>query len=229
MRQRRKGFRAALLLTALAAALICSGFSSAASAEAVGIYAGGHETAGMGSIIKYTYSLELKADASYELKSYFVMGDELYEFIETGSYSVDGSNLALTPEGEDTLEGTVNADGSITVPVKPSAMARQRTTSTLVKVENPAAGVYTAEMQGAATVKATLYLDYQGGYYYLAVPDNGSEPVHEQGFYGVQGDVITFTTSAGETFTGKLGENTISAPFVVAKMMGMRVEIQLAK
>jgi len=41
--------------------------------------------------------------------------------------------------------------------------------------------------------------------------------------------VITFTTSAGETFTGKLGENTISAPFVVAKMMGMRVEIQLAK
>ena len=75
--------------------------------------------------------MELKADGSYELKSYFVLEDALYEFVETGTYQVDGSILIITPQGgEDALEGTVNENGSITVPIKPSQMARQRTEST---------------------------------------------------------------------------------------------------
>ncbi|HPT83428.1 MAG TPA: hypothetical protein PLM25_06020 [Limnochordia bacterium] len=226
----QKGFKTALLGLFTAAALLCSlWFSGAASAAAVGIYAGGHETAGMGGLINYTYTVELKADGSYELKSYFVVGDALYDFVETGTYQVDGSRLVLVPEGEDALEGTVNADGSITVPVKPSQMARQRTESTLVLTDNPAAGIYRATLQGPTTVEATLYLNAQGGYYYLAVPGNNSEAVHEQGFYSVQGSTITFTTSAGEVFTGTLGENTVRAPFVVAKVMGIRVEIELAR
>lgn len=230
MRHWQTGSKTVLLGVVLAAVLICSAWlPGAVSAAEVGVYAGGHETAGMGGIITYTYGVELKADGSYELKSYFVLGDALYEYVETGTYQVDGSKLVLVPAGEDALEGVINADGSITVPVKPSEMARQRTESTLVLTKNPAAGVYRATLQGPTTVEATLYLNPQGGYYYLAVPGNGAEAVHEQGFYSVQDGTIAFTTSSGESFSGKLSENTVSAPFVVSKVMGIRVEIELSK
>ena len=200
------------------------------AANHLGVYAGGHETAGMGSAIAYTYSVELKADESYELKSYFIMGDALYEFIEVGTYSVEGAKLVITPAGEEAIEGTVNSDGSITVGVKPSQMARSRTEATLVPSQNTAAGVYKVTLQGAATVEATLYLDHQGNYAYMAVPGNESPAFHEQGTYSVAGTDITFQIAeSGETVSGTIQDGKVSAPFVVSAMMGMRMGIELAK
>ena len=214
----------------LAAALVCFFGFGAANAAKVGTYAGGHLTPGMGGVINYTYSLELKADGSYELKSYFVLEDALYEFVEIGTYQVNGSKLIVTPQGEDALEGTVNENGSITVPIKPSQMARQRTESTLVLRDNPVAGVYRATLQGPTTVEATLYLALGGDYFYLAVPGNDAEHVYEQGFYSVNGTKITFSSADGlDSFEGTVVNNTITAPFVVSKVMGMRVEIDLTR
>ena len=84
MRHWQRGSKLALLGMVLAAAVFFASLGLVSAAE-TGVYAGGHTTTGMGGMINYTYSLELKADGSYELKSYFVLGDTLYDFVETGS------------------------------------------------------------------------------------------------------------------------------------------------
>jgi len=225
----RWAFFSLFLVIVLALTAIPGGAALAAS-EHLGVYAGGHETAGMGSSVAYTYSVELKADDTYELKSYFVMGDALYEFVEVGSYVIEGSKLVITPQGEEALEGSVNSDGTITIEVKPSQMARSRTEATLTPSQNTAAGVYQATLQGAATVEVTLYLNHQGQYAYMAVPSSDSPAVHEQGMYSVNGTEITFQIAqSGETVSGTIQDGKVSAPFVVSAMMGMRMEIELAK
>ncbi|HHT91738.1 MAG: hypothetical protein QM451_02320 [Bacillota bacterium] len=221
----RKALLSVILLTIL---VFFAGVVQAA--DLLGVYAGGHETAGMGGSIVYTYSVELKADDSYELKSYFVMGDVLYEFIETGTYSVDGAQLVITPEGQEPIEGSVNSDGTITIGVKPSQMARERTEAALTPSAIAVAGVYKATLQGAAAVEITLYLTPLGEYYYLAVPDSDSPAVHENGAYQVNGAELAFQVAeSGETFAGKVEDDKVSAPFIVSAMMGMRMEIELAK
>jgi len=221
----RQAFLSVVLLTAL---VVFAGVAQ--GADYVGVYAGGHETAGMGGSVVYTYSVELKADDSYELKSYFVMGDALYEYIETGAYTRDGAKLVITPEGQDAIEGSLNSDGTITVGVKPSQMASKRTESTLAPATNAVAGVYKAALQGAAVVDITLYLTHQGQYSYLAVPQSDSPAVIEHGVYSASGAELTFQVAdSDETFVGKVQDGKVSAPFVVSAMMGMRMEIELAK
>jgi len=203
-------------------------WSGGVAAAGVGIYAGGHTTEGGMGRVDYNYSLELKDDKTYEIKSYFIMANELYDFSEIGAYSLDANKLVITPQGQDPIEGSVNADGSITIPIKPSPMAPRRTEATLQASANPVAGVYKASMQGATTVEFTLYLTHQGQYFYLAVPANDSAPVYETGFYQVQGTDLTFKIAdSDDTFTGKATDGEIVAPFVVSAMMGMRMEIKL--
>ena len=225
---RRTFFGVTLIVALLACAVMSNGVVQAS--DHIGVYAGGHETAGMGGGVTYTYSVELKADDTYEIKSYFIMGDTLYEFIETGAYIVDGSKLVIIPEGQDAIEGTLNSDGSITTQVKPSQMASKRTESTLIPSNIPAAGVYKATLQGATSVEATLYLTHQGEYFYIAVPGNDSEAVHENGAYSAQGTDITFKVADSDTtFVGTAQDGKVTAPFIVSAMMGMRMEIELAK
>lgn len=219
-----------VLIVAVVLFAAWSGGAVLAADSYIGVYAGGHETVGMGSAINYTYSLELKGDGSYEIKSYFIMGDALYEHVETGVYSVDGSKLVITPEGQDPVQGTLIDDGSIFISLKPSMMARERTEASLTPSKVAAAGVYTATLEGPTTVEATLYLNHQGQYHYLAVPGNDADAVHEQGYYSVAGDEITFQIAdTGEVFAGKVSEDTVAAPFVVSAMMGMRIEIELSR
>jgi hypothetical protein len=215
----------------IAALVLCGAMAGVVQASGhIGVYAGGHETMGMGGQVVYTYSVELKADNSYELKSYFVMGDALYEFVETGAYTIDGSKLVITPEGQDPIEGSLNSDGTITVAVKPSAMASKRTESTLTRSNNTVAGVYTATFQGPTVVEVTLYLTHQGEYCYLAVPGNDSPAVHEDGVYSVNGTELTFKVADSDTtFAGTVQDGKVKAPFIVSAMMGMRMEIEVAK
>ena len=148
--------------------------------------------------------------------------------METGSYQGAGVQLSIVPEGEEALEGVIS-DGSITVPVKPSLMARERSESTLVLTDNPVAGGYRATLQGPVTVEATLYLSLRGDYFYLAVPGNDAEHVYEEGAYTAQACEFVFTTRDGQTFTGIAGEYPVSAPFLVSKVMCTLVVIELAR
>ena len=225
-----KGVFFSLVLIAALIVVALPGGAVQAASDHIGVYAGGHGTTGMAGTVNYTYSVELKADESYELKSYFVMGDALYEFVETGAYAVDGGKLVITPAGQDALVGTLNSDGSITMEVKPSQMASKRTEATLVPSENTVAGVYKATLQGAVAVEATLYLTHQGQYAYIAVPGNDSAAVHENGTYSVTGTEVTFQIAeSGETVSGTAQDGKVSAPFVVSAMMGMRMPVELVK
>lgn len=203
--------------------------SGGVGAQGIGIYAGGHETAGgMGSTVSYSYFLELKADNSYEVKSYFLMGNALYDFTETGTYVLNGSKLTITPTGQEAIEGSVNNDGTVTISVKPSQMASKRTESTLTLSTNPVAGVYRATLQGPTVVEATLYLTHQGQYFYLAVPSNDTAAVHEKGTYSVNGTEIAFQIAdSADSFKGTVDGSEIAAPFIVSAVMGMRMEIKL--
>ncbi len=219
-----------LSLVLMATLVLFAASGAVQAADYIGVYAGGHEAAGMGGNVTYTYSLELKADATYEINSYFVMGDALYEFIESGSYVVDGSKLTITPEGQDAIEGAFNSDGTISIGIKPSQMARTRTDATLTPSNNAVAGVYSATLQGPTVVEATLYLDHQGQYHYMAVPGNDTAAVYENGFYTVSGTELAFKVSDSDvTFVGSIQDEEITAPFVVSAMMGMRMEITLEK
>lgn len=230
----KKGFFGVILIAALVFLVAYPGGNVQAkdAKDYYGVYAGGHAAGGMGGKVAYTYSVELKADGSYELKSYFVMGDDLYEFIETGAYVLDmaAGTFVITPEGKDAVNGSLNADGTITVGVKPSQMASQRTEAVLTRSTSAVAGVYKAALKGAAVINATLYLDHQGGYAYLAVPEGDGEAVHENGSYSVNGGDITFKIADSDTtFAGKTEAGQVSASFVVSAKMGMRMEIKVEK
>ncbi len=226
----KRAFFGVVLMTALVFGVVMSSGAVQAASEHIGVYAGGHETAGMGGAVTYTYSVELKADDTYELKSYFIMGDVLYEFIETGAYIVDGTKLIITPSGQEAVEGSLNNDGSLTIGVKPSQMASKRTESTLAPSNNLVAGVYKATLQGAVAVESTLYLSHNNQYFYMAVPVNDSAAVHDNGVYSVNGAELSFKVADSDvTFVGKAEDGKVSAPFVVSAMMGMRMEITLEK
>ncbi len=197
-----------------------------------GIYGGGHETTGMGGTINYMYTLELKEDFNYEIESYFIMGDEVYDFVETGTYELDLINekITITPDGGETIEGQLNDDDTITIGVKPSQMAPSRTESTLTfTTTSDYAGVYSVTLSGMVDVDATLFLNHMGEYYYMAVPDSDSDTVYENGTYSVDGTVITFAIEGDptDTQTGTIEAGEVTADFIVSVMMGIRSEITL--
>ncbi len=216
------------LFLVLVLAVVFSG--TVLAAEVLGVYAGGHETAaGMGGKVAYHYFIDFKADGSYVIKSYFVMGDSLYDYVEEGTYSVSGEELQITPNGGEAIVGNVNADGTVAISIKPSMMASKRTDAVLAPSANTVAGVYTATLQGPTVIEATLFLTHTGEYYYLAVPGNEAEAVVETGTYQTAGDEITFVLAdTGEVVVGAVQDGEIEAPFVVSVVMGMRMGITLS-
>ena len=222
--------RGLFVLVCVVTLLSLTAGQSGVEAAGVGIYAGGHETVGGMGKVAYNYSLELKEDQSYEIKSYFIMGDELYDFTETGTYVLDAANgkITITPQGQEAIDGSLNKDGSITIGIKPSQMAPRRTESTLTLSTNKVAGVYGATLQGPTVVEATLYLTHAGEYFYMAVPSNDTAAVHESGTYSVSGTEISFKIAdSADTFKGTVDGDEIAAPFIVSAVMGMRMEIKL--
>lgn len=195
-----------------------------------GVYAGGHETtAGMGGKVSYHYFIDFQADGNYIIKSYFIMGDALYDYVEKGTYSVSGKELTIIPDDGEVVTGSVNEDDSVSISIKPSMMAPKRTDVVLAPSANTVAGVYTATLQGPSVIEATLFLTHTGEYYYLAVPDNDAEAVQETGTYMMAGDEITFVLAeTGEVVDGVVKDGEIEAPFVVSVVMGMRMGITLS-
>lgn len=225
MRKTRFGiavFVAVVFVTAFFGTVLASGIS--------GVYAGGHETtAGMGGKVSYHYFIDFQADENYVIKSYFIMGDALYDYVETGTYSVSGKELTITPDGGEAITGSINEDGSVAISIKPSMMASKRTETVLAPSVNTVAGVYTATLQGPTVIEATLFLTHSGEYYYLAVPGNDAEAVQENGTYMTVEDEITFVLAeTGEVVVGVVKDGEIEAPFVVSVVMGIRMGITLS-
>jgi hypothetical protein len=187
-----------------------------ALSEYYGTYAGGHSVQAMGSAVDYAYTLELKAGLRYVFSSEFSMGGTLYTYTENGYWNVDGDAYTLEPAGEDPVQGTINAEGDISIGIRASEMARSRTESLLrVATHADYAGTYVGlKATPMYTANATLVLDMFGGYHYSA--DVGMpEPFEESGTYDVSGSEISFTPEDGAACTGTLENLVLTGSFKV--------------
>jgi len=193
-----------------------------ALSEYYGTYAGSHSVQAMGSAIDYAYTLTLKAGLRYEFSSEFAMGGEVYTYSETGSWNVDGDEFTLVPAGEEAVQGTMDADGAITVGIRASEMARSRTESLLrIATHADFAGTYVGLKATAMyTANVTMVLDMFGAYRYTA--DVGMpEPYEETGSYDVSGTQIAFTPDGGTAYNGTLQNLVLSGKFqVIGNMPG---------
>jgi len=187
-----------------------------------GTYSGSHSTQAMGSTIDYAYTLTLKAGLRYVFASEFAMGGEIYTFVETGSWNVDGEQFTLGPTDEAAVQGTISAEGEITVGILPSEMARSRTEGLLrIATHADVAGTYVGEKSTAMyTAKATMVLDMFGSYHYTA--DVGMpEAYEESGSYDVTETDISFEPDDGTAYAGTLENLTLNGSFrVIGSMPG---------
>ena len=191
-----------------------------ALSEYYGTYAGGHSVMAMGSPVEYTYTLTLEAGLRYVFASEFAMGGETYTYEETGTWDIDGDQFTLYPDGEDAVQGTVDADGAITIGVRASAMASSRTESVLrIATHAGFAGTYIGlKSSPMYTANTTMVLDMFGTFQYSA--DVGEdEPYEESGSYDVDGVDITFAPEGGDTYAGTLANLVLSGNFKIIGMM----------
>ena len=187
-----------------------------ALSEYYGTYAGGHTVRAMGSNVDYAYTLILKAGLRYVFSSEFAMGGTLYTYVETGYWNVDGDVFTLEPTDEDPVQGSINAEGDITIGIRASEMARSRTESILRVATHAAyAGTYVGlKMSPMYTANATLILDMFGEYHYTA--DVGMpEAFEELGSYDVVGTEISFAPVDGVACTGTLENLVLNGSFKV--------------
>ena len=193
-----------------------------ALSEYYGTYVGGHSVQAMGGVVDYAYALTLKAGLRYEFASEFEMGGEAYTYSESGSWDVDGDQFTLTPAGEEAVQGTISADGAITVGVRASEMARSRTESVLrVATHADVAGTFVGEkVTPMYSAKATLVLDMFGTYLYTA--DVGMPEAYEEaGSFDVSGTDIAFEPEDGSAYSGTLQDLVLTGSFrVIGNMPG---------
>ncbi len=191
-----------------------------ALSEYYGTYVGSHSTQAMGATVDYVYTLQLKAGLRYVFTSEFTMGGTAYTYRETGSWNVSGEQFTLDPADEPSVQGTITADGRITIGIRPSAMAAARTDRLLrIATHAHVAGTYFAEKSTAMyTAKATLVLDMFGSYRYT-VDVGQPQPYEESGSYDVIGTTITFEPEGGTAYSATLENLVLTGNFRVIGAM----------
>jgi hypothetical protein len=193
-----------------------------ALSEYYGTYVGTHSTQAMGTTIDYLYSLVLKAGLRYAFTSKFTMSGTDYSYTETGSWDVSDAQFTLDPAEEDPVQGTITADGVITVGIRPSAMAPTRSDRVLrVATHADVAGTYIGlKSSPMYTVTATMELDMFGNYHYVAdvgMPD----PFEESGSYDVMNGEITLEPEGGTPFCASLEDLVLTGEFrIIGSMPG---------
>lgn len=194
--------------------------------EVHGDYAGSHTVSAMGSTVEYNYTIKLGSGCEYRFVSQFEMSGEDYEYIETGSYSVLGTAITLTPAGGSAVTGVINADGSISIAIKASEMGAREDRTLRIATTAAYAGTYYGVVSdtGYDTI-ATIELDMFGNYTYSGV-DSLSGTSTESGTYAVVGNVITLTPTTGSPIIGRLANYVLTATFVVSTTSTNRVEIK---
>ena len=185
--------------------------------EHFGEYIGGHDaSAGPNGMVQYTYSFILGVGCEYTFYSEFEMLETLYNFSETGTYSIEGTAITITPKGGEAVTGVINTNNSIDIAIKPSSMATTRTSRNLVLAPNAKYAAtyygYTTFM-GTSIANTTLTLDKIGGYTYEVT---GDSTYTETGTYSVTGTTYSFTKEGATTAVdGTYANFTLTATFSI--------------
>lgn len=199
--------------------------------DRLGEYAGSHTVSAMGSEITYQYSITLKPGLEYSFRSDFTMGGDPYFYEEKGIFTISGTTITITPEGQNPIDGVIKEDGSFDLSVKPSQMGSRAVRNLRLTTTSAYAGVYSgyrSRIMGDTLMydtTTTLTLDKFGGYTYQGV-DAQSGTVQEVGTYSVAGTTITFTvTETSTTHTGTIQNFMVVASFAVSTGSTNRAEI----
>lgn len=202
--------------------------------EYLGTYGGTYEkdVEAMGTTITYNYMLTLSYGAEYTFESlYSVMGEDQV-FTQSGTFSIDGTAITITAEGEtEETAGTLAEDGSITLPMQLSPQAQEKTEISLEKATTAEyAGSYTGRktlsMGMVLTTDASLELDNFGGYSYTAKIE-GEDDYVEAGTFSVENGTVTFVSEeeGTEPVEGTLGDYVLTAEFKISSSVPMATEI----
>jgi hypothetical protein len=186
------------------------------------IYVGTHDVSAMGSAVTYVYQMTF-AHGNYHFYSEFEMAGTLYNFIEVGTYAVDGTTLTITPDGGEAVTGTIGQDDTISIGIKASAMAsRAERQLEATKLNMFYEGTHTVSAMGSDVVY-TYTITFQFGEYTFHSEfemDGTPYTYDEVGTYGVDGEgVITFTPDSETAVTGQVNADySITLPIKASSM-----------
>lgn len=195
--------------------------------EYQGEYVGALEVEAMGSTIVYYTALSLNNGAEYEMVTEFEMGGNLYNYVQTGSYSIENGNLVLTCEDREGQNGTIDENG-ITLNAFLSSMAssvreirlRKATTAEVAGEYN---GVKDLSAMGVMAY-AKLTLDAIGGYTYMS-QIAGEADYTEQGSFTVEGNQIVLQPEGGEPIECTLNNEVLDAKMRINESVPMTTAI----
>lgn len=200
--------------------------TTAVQLELWSLYEGTHTVSAMGSEVVYVYEMVFQ-DGNYYFASEFMMGEEYYTFEEYGTYSVAGSVITMTPEGQEAVTGEILVGGTISVPVKASEMgSRAPREMTGIALSRIYTGTHTVSAMGSEVVYVYQMTFAYGLYTFISEFEMGGETYNyfEVGTYEVSGGGnIAITPLLGEAVNGTFTETTLTIG-VKASEMGARAE-----
>ncbi len=189
-------------------------------AKLAAMYEGSHTVSAMGSEVVYLYEITFDEGDYYFLSS-FEMGGESYTFEETGTYTVTGQVIALTPEGETEVTGEVLEGGNISIPIKASSMAtRGDQELTEVLVSRIYVGSHSVSAMGSEVVYNYQMTLMHGSYTFASEFEMGGEmyQYHEFGTYAVDGTTLTLTPDGEAAVTGSIADGSITVGIKASAM-----------
>lgn len=192
------------------------------------LYVGTHTVSAMGSEVVYVYEM-IFAYGIYTFISEFEMGGEVYNYFEIGTYEVDGTEITITPMGEDAVTGTVE-DGTLTISVKASAMAsRSERELSSSKLGIYYEGTHTVSAMGSEVVYNYTIKFINGEYYFVSnfTMSETDYTYEETGTYAVDGLIVTLTPAGGEAVTGSINMDWSLTLPIKASEMGSRADREL--
>jgi len=154
--------------------------------------------------------------------------DTNYEF---GVFTLEGNSFTFYPEDDDEYTGTLESNGSITLPLSPDQVAPRANQTLHYQHQATIVGQYegfkTASAGGMKMYETTAVLELrEDGTYSYTGTDTVNGVVTESGTYVFSGNQVTFTVGGSSTtFTGRFKDGVLVAGFKVSTMSTSRTDI----
>jgi hypothetical protein len=187
-----------------------------------GEYAGSHTVSAMGSDVVYDYTLKFSVGREFSFVSNFTMGEEAYQYEETGYYDIEDGVVTLHLDTE-VVEGSFDED-TLVIPVKASEMGSREERTLQLAVTAACASTFYGHLDKENPVNAILVLDKFGGYSFTS--DDGSFVLTESGSFTFDNGALVFSPEGDDdSYTGTLANYVLNASFVVDDLDGVREDI----
>ncbi|MGN0793904.1 MAG: hypothetical protein ACI4MG_05450 [Aristaeellaceae bacterium] len=193
------GITAGLFLSQMASSPREIALKPAVTAEVAGVYTGVKDMSAMGVYARTTLTLDAVSGFTYVSS---IEGEE--DFVQSGSFTVDGETITLCPEGADPITCTL-ANDVLTAKLRINAGVPMATSITFYR--DVVQGVFHADGEDAngSAVASTLTLNADGTYAIEVVTD-GFMTYEETGTFATEASMLgvslVLTATDGTVSTG---------------------------